>query len=215
MATPSDSVERPLPETSGAVLEAAQTLFLQHGYAGVNLDKIAKHAGVSRQTLYNNFGSKEALFRAMLTRHWNALRALEAGPPASRVPDNLPPAEVVLREFASGIIDFIDSTDQIAFIRLVIAESRHSPWIAEEFYRVGKAPLLGSLVDRLDALVADGRLTCPSTELAAHQFFGLIQELLLWPRVMNIGSAAAETPDAGTVVDEAVLTFLARFQPRD
>ncbi|MEH3131652.1 MAG: TetR/AcrR family transcriptional regulator [Mycolicibacterium neoaurum] len=209
MVTSSDSADRSSPQTPAAVLDAAQTLFLRHGYAGVNLDKIAKHAGVARQTLYNNFGSKEALFRAMLTRHWDKLRALDTDPSA----DSHPPAEIALREFASGITDFIDSTDQIDFIRLVIAESRHSPWIAEEFYRVGKAPLLRSLVGRLDALVADGQLACPSTELAAHQFFGLIQELLLWPRVMNIGEATAALPDAATVVDEAVLTFLARYQP--
>ncbi|WP_156517727.1 TetR/AcrR family transcriptional regulator, partial [Rhodococcus sp. LB1] len=40
-------------ETTGKILDAAQELFLRDGYAGVNLDRIAKSAGVARQTLYN------------------------------------------------------------------------------------------------------------------------------------------------------------------
>ena len=39
------------PETTGKILDAAQALFLRDGYAGVNLDRIAKSAGVARETL--------------------------------------------------------------------------------------------------------------------------------------------------------------------
>ena len=38
-----------------AILAAARTLFLDAGYDGVNLDRVAEAAGVSRQTVYNRF----------------------------------------------------------------------------------------------------------------------------------------------------------------
>jgi AcrR family transcriptional regulator len=213
MAASSKSSTGSAADTAAVALDAAQALFLRHGYAGVNLERIAERAGVARQTLYNRFGSKEALFRAMLARHWAGLSAPTVPALRGDAPGKPPSAEASLREFASAIIDFIDATDQIDFIRLVIAESRQSPWIAEEFYRIGKAPLFRHLVDRLDDLVADSLLACPSTELAAHQFFGLIQEVTLWPRVMAIGAAAEGLPDAQTVVDEAILMFMARYRP--
>jgi AcrR family transcriptional regulator len=43
------------------VLEAAQRLFLQHGYAGTTIPAIASEAGVAVQTIYNTVGGKRAV----------------------------------------------------------------------------------------------------------------------------------------------------------
>ncbi|WP_033287904.1 TetR/AcrR family transcriptional regulator [Amycolatopsis jejuensis] len=44
-----------------AVLEAASELFYEHGIHAVGVDVIAEHAGVTKKTLYDRFGSKERL----------------------------------------------------------------------------------------------------------------------------------------------------------
>jgi TetR/AcrR family transcriptional regulator, regulator of autoinduction and epiphytic fitness len=122
-------------------------------------------------------------------------------------------AEAVLRRFAQAILAFVAETDQVSFIRLVVAESRRLPWIAEEFYRAGKEPLLKALVGQLDRLVTDGHIECRSTELAAHQFFGLLQEVTLWPQVMGIVEFVTDLPPADEIVEESVATFMARYAP--
>src|SRR5258708_28774122 len=43
------------------ILSAAKTMFLRDGY-GASLESIAEAAAVARQTVYNQFGSKEQLF---------------------------------------------------------------------------------------------------------------------------------------------------------
>jgi AcrR family transcriptional regulator len=43
------------------VLEAAQRLFLRHGYAGTTIPAIAAEAGVAVQTIYNTVGGKRAV----------------------------------------------------------------------------------------------------------------------------------------------------------
>lgn len=43
-------------------LQIALRLFWQHGYAGVSLDELLKQMGIGRQSFYNAFGSKAALF---------------------------------------------------------------------------------------------------------------------------------------------------------
>ena len=57
------------------ILRAAKELFLADRYAGVSLERVAERAGVSRQTVYNRFGSKEAVFREMVRDHWAAFAA--------------------------------------------------------------------------------------------------------------------------------------------
>ncbi|MFD1657788.1 TetR/AcrR family transcriptional regulator [Streptomyces caeni] len=193
------------------ILSAAKRLFLEDGYDGVNLDRIAAEAGVARQTVYNRFGSKDAVFRAVMEDHWGSLR-LETLP--SRLTEGLErtgdPA-AFLRRLSAALIDFIDETGQIAFTRLVIAESRRAPWIADEFYRLGKEPLIRAFEAGLRDLDEAGTIRCPSPEVAAHQFLGLIQEFVLWPRVMAVPAERMGIPSTETVVEEAIATFLSRY----
>ena len=48
------------------ILDAAQEIFGESGFAGAKLDDVARRAGVSKGTLYLYFDSKESLFRAMV-----------------------------------------------------------------------------------------------------------------------------------------------------
>jgi TetR/AcrR family transcriptional regulator of autoinduction and epiphytic fitness len=49
-----------------AIIEAAARLFLERGFGSVSMDDLAKAAGVARRTLYNQFASKEEIFRQVL-----------------------------------------------------------------------------------------------------------------------------------------------------
>ena len=51
-----------------AIVEAADRLFLERGFGAVSMDELAEAAGVARRTLYNQFSSKEEIFREMLLR---------------------------------------------------------------------------------------------------------------------------------------------------
>jgi TetR/AcrR family transcriptional regulator, regulator of autoinduction and epiphytic fitness len=192
-----------------AIIKAARQLFLKKGYDGVNLDTIAKKASVSRQTLYNIFGSKEAIFKAVLNDHWSSI-AGQSDLEAETFPPTASAAEV-LRIFADRALAFVDNLEQVDFTRLVIAESRHAAWIGHEFYRVGKGPLLASLTSEIMRLDVRGLLNCNNPSLAAHQFFGLLLEMTFWPYVMSIGAATRELPDREEAVDGAVSMFTARY----
>ncbi|MEV6345635.1 TetR/AcrR family transcriptional regulator [Actinoplanes sp. NPDC051851] len=50
------------------ILEAATEVFAKHGYAGGSLRRIAEEIGVTPAALVRHFGSKEALFAAVLER---------------------------------------------------------------------------------------------------------------------------------------------------
>ena len=48
------------------ILDAALEIFGDRGFARAKLDEIARHAGISKGTLYLYFDSKESIFRAMV-----------------------------------------------------------------------------------------------------------------------------------------------------
>lgn len=197
-------------KSADAIVAAARELFLAEGYDGVNLDRIAECARVSRQTVYNRFGSKEAVFRAVVERHWENLRSADLVSFSSQDPDARDPVRV-LRRFADAIHRFVTESDQISFTRLVIAESRRLPWIAHDFYRLGKEPALAAFAAALGAMTEAGALACPDAELAAHQFLGLLQEFIIWPHVMAIGEASSRLPAPEIVITEAIATFMSRY----
>lgn len=63
-----------LPETRGAsatkarILDAAESLFMEHGFEATSLRLITAAAGVNLAAVNYHFGSKEELFQAVLTR---------------------------------------------------------------------------------------------------------------------------------------------------
>ncbi len=54
--------------TAGRILDAAEELFAERGYAGTTLRQIATRVGLRNPSLYNHFPSKESLYAAVLER---------------------------------------------------------------------------------------------------------------------------------------------------
>lgn len=86
------------PLTPGArrVLDAASTLFYEKGIHAVGVDTIAEAAGVTKKTLYDRFGSKEALVVSYL-QHRDARWRDHLAEHLARVPE--PGLERVLAIF--------------------------------------------------------------------------------------------------------------------
>ncbi|MGW7240090.1 TetR/AcrR family transcriptional regulator [Streptomyces sp. NPDC054804] len=57
-----------MPAARDSLLDAAYTALARRPWAAVRMVDVAVTAGVSRQTLYNEFGSKEGLARALVRR---------------------------------------------------------------------------------------------------------------------------------------------------
>ncbi len=57
---------RDVVSTRSRLLSAARTEFAAHGIAGARVDRIAALAEVNKERIYGHFGSKEALFDAVI-----------------------------------------------------------------------------------------------------------------------------------------------------
>src|ERR1700740_2991421 len=114
-----------------AIVHAAERLFLERGFGAVSMDELAEAAGVARRTLYNQFASKEEIFREMLLKVSGQLE--NAFPPGMETQGDV---EGVLRLVARVISDLHENPEYLGFLRMVVADSRQFPWIAEEFATV-------------------------------------------------------------------------------
>jgi len=186
-----------------AIIAAAERLFLERGFGSVSMDELAEAAGVARRTLYNQFARKEEIFREMLLRVSGQLES--ALPPGIETQGEV---ESVLRRIARMILELHKNPGYLGFLRMVAADSRQFPWIAQEFAAV-MDPQTDRLIRYLAHLTSIGVLNCPNPLLAAHQFMGALNEFSLWPWML--GRESVPVP-ADVVVEEAVQMFLQRYR---
>jgi AcrR family transcriptional regulator len=96
---PGNSTEHPEAEqtpvaTSDKILDAAESLFIEKGFAATSLRSIASLAGVNLAAAHYHFGSKEGLFAAVIHRRMfpinqirlDALEAMKSSGEALSVP---------------------------------------------------------------------------------------------------------------------------------
>jgi TetR/AcrR family transcriptional regulator len=107
------------PEASRArILGAARIEFVTHGLSGGRVDRIAEQSGVNKNLIYHYFGSKDALYLAVLERIYADLRARQQDQDLR----GLPPFEGMKRLVSNTFDHFVATPD---LIRLMSIENIH------------------------------------------------------------------------------------------
>jgi AcrR family transcriptional regulator len=86
----------PVPTPRQRLIEAAADLFYSRGIGAVGVDLVSKTAGVSKRTLYQQFGSKEQLIAEALASRGEEIIGWYLGAGGA----SLPPRQEVLTVFA-------------------------------------------------------------------------------------------------------------------
>ncbi|MDE1177001.1 MAG: TetR/AcrR family transcriptional regulator [Edaphobacter sp.] len=209
---PTSAQRKPTLETEAStkrqqILKAAARTFLAQGYRGTSMEIVAKESGAGRQTVYNQFASKKALFDATLTLLWEKMPIDHI---VSRTAPERTPEEALL-EIGNAIAEFWVPEETVAFLRMVIAESIHFPELAESFFTFGRGSARRSVIEYFGVLRDTKALELSDPELAAAQFIGLINEPLLSSRIIGAGKSPSKDRRK-QVVHEAIQTFLARYR---
>jgi TetR/AcrR family transcriptional repressor of mexJK operon len=205
-------LNKPLPVKRGrpvdaakraAILETARTLFFEHGY-GIGLETIAATAGVSRQTIYNLFASKDDLFAAIVQESSGQITAALA----ELAPDAAP--RDVLTALGVSFLSKILSDRAVQFQRLLIGSSASFPTLGPTFYANGPGRGLARLAAYLDRETEAGRLAVDDPVLAAEQFFGMLMGHRSMRRTLRIDGEMPEA-EIRRRVDSAVGAFLRAY----
>jgi AcrR family transcriptional regulator len=162
-----------------AIVEAARRLFLRDGF-DVPIDLIAAQAGVSKVTVYNHFGSKEALFIGVIK---NALDAPLSGTLVPAIGD-LATADDLRQALTAAARAWLrgvqDNPDVLAMRNLVTRELHRFPELGHAWQEAGPERHHPAVAGALQALADRGRLKIPDIELAIIQLYSL----LLYPHLV-------------------------------
>ncbi len=90
--------KQPRRTASEKILDAAETLFVAHGYSATSIEAIAKEGGVATQTVYFSFRSKPNILRALLDL---------------RLPDETEPAVTAHRTWFAAALTEADPHTQL------------------------------------------------------------------------------------------------------
>ncbi|MFJ3671104.1 TetR/AcrR family transcriptional regulator [Streptomyces sp. NPDC090106] len=186
-----------------AIMEAATGLFLESGYDGTSLARIAEAAGVSKATLFKQFPTKAALFGAIVTESW------ETGADGEASPKPGDPA-AGLTAIGGRYVDLLTRPGMDALFRIVIAEAPRFPELARIQFEHGKMPFFDTVAEYLKAEAEAGQVRIEDVTTAATQFLGMISNHVFWPRLL-LPDWDPKGVDTSQVVAEAVATMLARY----
>ena len=167
-----------------ALLDAAAALFVEKGFALTSLSDIIRQAGGSRTTLYEHFGDKEGLFRAVMERHCSRVLEEMSAMYASRPAAMAEEVEEHLFRVGLHIAGTLSMPETTAILRILVSEGGRIPDIAQAFFRVGPEKTVGWLADCFRELTEAGRLRIDDPEGAAHAFIGMMVGDLLTKRLI-------------------------------
>ena len=85
------------------ILDAAMRVFRRHGFRRSSIEQAAEEAGLTRQALYHNFDSKQALFRAVIERLYEQALAAEAEAARQAEEEGLELADILVAEIGARL----------------------------------------------------------------------------------------------------------------
>ncbi len=185
-------------EKRDQIRDGARKIFLDRGFSGASTDGIAAEAGVSKQTLYAYYPSKEDLLADVLR---NLVEEGTRGGPFEAVDGAVPKdrggLQRVLLSAARGLVAGLMDPEYVALVRVVIAETPRLPRLGRLFASEVPGRVLGDVAALLEAgkkegLVGDG----VDAEAASRAFVGpLLTYVLIDGLFVGDGPPQPPPPD--------------------
>lgn len=194
---PLDSVKR------AAIVDSAAHHFFHHGYAATAIEQVASDAGVSKVTIYNQFGDKRALFAAAVECECEKMRghfSLE-GTPQGNIAERL-------TAIGEAMFAFLFRPEMIQFERRIAAETEAEPAIGLAFLEAGPWRMKQAFGAWLARATEAGELAVADPHLAAEQFVSMCKGMGDLERRFGADVTAAERDRR---IAGAVAVFLAAY----
>lgn len=194
----------------GAVLAAAEATFLASGYDSVTMEDIAHRAGVSKQTVYTYFGSKDELFVELVGSMTGGATAQVHGSGVEIVDaEALVPALVDLLDHQLATVL---TTRLLRLRRLVIAEADRFPALARSLAEHGPHRAIAVLAELLAELDRRGVLRVPEPRSAASQLNWLVMGEPVNDAMLLGEDSVPDSRARRAHVAGAVATFVAAYR---
>jgi TetR/AcrR family transcriptional repressor of mexJK operon len=177
------------------------------------MDDVAAAAGVSKVTLYKQFGDKRGLFEHVVSRV-----SVRAGSVTSDIDDRLgaigrtSELEPMLVALAIAYARAVIADDVVRLRRLIISEAERHPDLAATYFDHAPRQAIETLAVGFARLGERGLLQVADPNTAATQFAYLVLGPLVDRRLFHPGRRIAAR-ELSVHAQAAVVTFLAAYGP--
>jgi AcrR family transcriptional regulator len=193
-------------------MDAGAEVFLRDGYLGASVDEIAQRADVSKQTIYKQFLSKEALFLEIVSGLTNAGSDAVHDPAPEFAPDG--DLRAFLEDYANRQLGIVLTPRLMQLRRVVIGEAGRFPALGKALYESGPKRAMAAMTAVFQRLTELGLLRIDDAAAAAAHFNWLVMSQPL-NQAMLLGDAGI--PGAAALrrhATEVVGVFLAAYGNR-
>lgn len=188
-----------------AILDAAREVFGERGLAA-SMEGIARRAEVSKQTIYNHFGSKAELIHAIVERRVEEITAPLLVPEAEEYP------EEALAAFGRTMIGLVMQPRGTSMLRMAVESAVDQADVARAFYEAGPATSRRRLADFLRMETAAGRLAVDDPALGAEFFAGMVIGSHQLAHLLGQGRTLDDA-EIDRVASEAAHRFMRAYAP--
>jgi TetR/AcrR family transcriptional regulator, mexJK operon transcriptional repressor len=193
----------------GELLDAAQSVFVRHGYARATMDAIARAAGTTRKTLYARYANKAEVLDAVVDRLLERSLSAPARTDTPRAASAPPRAQLLA--LALELAELSAAPDVAGLNRLILAEAAQVPELARLFADL-HARAARAVGDRLDAMRAAGRW--PQSPVPGPQAAALFVEMACsLPRLHALLGRPMSARQRAAHARAAVDLFVAAHEP--
>lgn len=186
------------------ILGAAMELFMEQRYEGTSMDMVAERAGVSKQTVYSHFNSKEDLFAAAVGQ-----KCIVSQLSADFLDDERPCRDMLF-ELGKRFHALLMSQEVIQVYRLCVGGAEQHPELSRLFFAFGPDRVIILFSDYLERQNAKGRLAVTDPRQAACQFLFMVKAEAHLRAVLNV-EAVADTTDETAYIKSCVDVFLCAY----
>ena len=186
------------------ILDAAAELFAGQGYANTSLETVAIAAGVSKQTIYSHFASKQEVLREGVKRR------CESGKITPGQLDTSIPPEQFLSLFANSFVTTVMNESALAMYRLCLSEGEKHPEVGVSFFESGPKMVIEALAEYLGAAASRGELAVENPQLAASQFLFMVKGMPIDTALLNLPGLPFEF-STGDYIEQCCAMFLRAY----
>lgn len=156
------------------IRSTAQKLFLQNGFSATSMDAITAEAGVSKQTLYAYYSSKEDLLIDVLQQLIQNFFQDQLLVAENLSVSNRDELEQILYSLAQKLISNLMQPEYLALIRITISEATRFPQLGMLFRSKVPERGLQSITALLEQARAQGVIKVADVETVPRMFIGPI-----------------------------------------
>ena len=171
------------------------------------MNEIASRAGITKQTVYARFPSKDALFGALATR----FSEIVFRPPRLEKKPKASPRAFLMR-FAFEVTAVLRNPQSQRLFAVLAAEARAFPELASQTWVEGPGRLRTSLRAFFVDQIAHKKMAIANPDFAVEQFLGLLVGPMIGRLVFARPSYFASEEHTAAYIEAAVDLFLAEYR---